>query len=813
MGSIAKNFALMMDSWRVLPLVAMSLLPALTIRFKNLLVSTEYAYLAENFYVTDITSWWKSVFVLGIALWMCAHLLFRLLTGWRPKFDFFTAVCLLAVIATVISMFASKYPVTARWGVVNQYEGGMVILSYLLSLWYAGVMLDGERERYLLLRLIGFVALINAVIGIGQGLGFDFWQSTIGVKLLGSHGFPLRFSFSETRLAYGTLFQPNHYGLFMAMAAVLAANAFSVEKKRVFRFYWALIFALSLLGVVFSQSRASLAVVVICFVMRLFISVSKNIGATRRSVYNRVREALLYHWQVILLAVGVISVAVLTTFFLLGKEQVYRITLSQLERTVKDLDRVVIDSDLQGVELVHNRIVMKLEKGEVALKSDAQGNWSAEGDVDGQPPRLLEIPVTTGRRFELVGQPGFSLVERSDGRIAFICDDVRLRFFRDKEQVFVVDGQDGMHAEMRTADSLPTGGLDRLLSRRIYIWSRALPLVADAPFWGSGPGTFGLVFPNLDMVGSQRFFFRDIFENMPHGVWAALLVQLGVCGFLAFCLLFAYSLFTAVDSGAALTKPLAYAMVAWAFGSLTNDSTVGVTPIACIVCGISVSAYSERHRGEGWSDFIHSIFGPGKYYPLVKRCIDMALVVVTLPLTIPLILGIILVIRLDSPGKALFSQWRCGKGRERFLMYKFRTMQAAAPTDMPTFLLSNPSAHITRVGRMLRRFSLDELPQLYNVLKGELSLIGPRPVLLRETRLINEREKYGANDILPGITGWAQINGRDHLPAPLKAWYDGEYVKNMNLWLDVKILLLTIPIALWGKGVREGRSLSKKGGR
>ena len=161
-------------------------------------------------------------------------------------------------------------------------------------------------------------------------------------------------------------------------------------------------------------------------------------------------------------------------------------------------------------------------------------------------------------------------------------------------------------------------------------------------------------------------------------------------------------------------------------------------------------------------------------------------------------------IKLDSPGPVLFRQKRVGKGKSHFYILKFRTMRIDTPRDTPTHLLENPHQYITRMGRFLRKTRLDELPQLFNILAGHMALIGPRPALWNQFDLIAERDKYGANDIRPGLTGWAQINGRDELPIDVKARLDGEYVQNLSCLFDVKCFLGTIRAVLLHDGVVEG---------
>lgn len=166
------------------------------------------------------------------------------------------------------------------------------------------------------------------------------------------------------------------------------------------------------------------------------------------------------------------------------------------------------------------------------------------------------------------------------------------------------------------------------------------------------------------------------------------------------------------------------------------------------------------------------------------------------------ILGI--AIKLDSPGPVLFQQKRIGLHKKSFQILKFRTMRIDTPKDVPTHQLENPEQYITRIGKFLRKTSLDELPQLFNILAGDMAIIGPRPALWNQFDLIEERDKYGANDVRPGLSGWAQINGRDSLQIPDKARYDGEYVEKMSLGFDFKCMLGTVKVVLNNSGVIEG---------
>lgn len=191
-------------------------------------------------------------------------------------------------------------------------------------------------------------------------------------------------------------------------------------------------------------------------------------------------------------------------------------------------------------------------------------------------------------------------------------------------------------------------------------------------------------------------------------------------------------------------------------------------------------------------------------YKYFKRILDFLISLIALIVLSPLFLIIAIWIKTNSPGPVLFKQKRVGKNKELFEIYKFRSMRSDTPADMPTHLLNDPEAFITKSGHFLRKTSLDELPQLINILKGDMAIIGPRPALWNQFDLIEERDKYGANDIRPGLTGWAQINGRDELEIPIKAKLDGDYVKNISFLFDLKCFFGTISSVLKSDGVIEG---------
>lgn len=204
---------------------------------------------------------------------------------------------------------------------------------------------------------------------------------------------------------------------------------------------------------------------------------------------------------------------------------------------------------------------------------------------------------------------------------------------------------------------------------------------------------------------------------------------------------------------------------------------------------------------------------PGVYEKYIKRGLDVLLSFGGLVVLSPVFLAIFIAIKIDDPGPVLFTQKRVGKNKEFFKLHKFRSMKMCTPHDKPTHMLENPEFYITKVGKFLRAHSLDELPQIWDIFIGNMSVIGPRPGLWNQDLLTAERDKYGANDVKPGLTGWAQINGRDELEIPEKAKLDGEYCEKLSLGMDLKCFLGSVGVFGGDDSLVEGGTgeMAKKG--
>lgn len=229
---------------------------------------------------------------------------------------------------------------------------------------------------------------------------------------------------------------------------------------------------------------------------------------------------------------------------------------------------------------------------------------------------------------------------------------------------------------------------------------------------------------------------------------------------------------------------------------------------------IFVENKNEEENADGARGHLEAVgetdYKPRFYDKYFKRLLDIALSFVGLAILSPVYLSIAIAIKIDDPGPVFFTQKRVGKNKQFFKLHKFRSMKMSTPHDVPTHMLDNPEQYITKIGRFLRRYSIDELPQIWDIFVGNMSVIGPRPALWNQDVLTAERDKWGANDIKPGLTGWAQINGRDELEIIVKAKLDGDYAKKLKkgglsaFTFDIKCFLGTVFSVLSSEGVVEG---------
>ena len=577
----------MMDSVKLLPLILFAILPVLLVRAKILAIAPDASPFWPMTYHGDANSWWKAVMVCGLALWMAAHATIRFAGGWRPRFPFFALLLLCAALSTLASVCLSAYPRTAWLGYTTLYEGALVLLGYLAAIWYAAEMTDTDRERLLVTRVVGMTGLVNAIHGILEGCGWNFWRTRFGSWLMGVDEGRLTFTFADTNMAYGTQFQPNHYGMFMAMMCMLALGMLWREKSRIWRCLWALTFVCGLAAVVFSNSRTAIGVCAVVTAGAAVVCLYRRPG---RHDGRQIDTAALRRTAGVVTATAACIVAV---FACLGKldtlGEAAGVLAGRIGKTFSPREKEALES----VELSANTIVIHLADRSLALEKRTASRWNARRlDTGDRDEFFLREKGGHWSGAEIPGAAGTALHARADGNLVLTAPGIRLRFFQLGNELFAVDHKGLLHDTLPDSPKVNLGRLERLLGGRGYTWSRALAVVPQHLLFGSGPGTFAMAFPQYDLVGKQRYL-ENLDEDKGHGVWITFLVQLGIAGFVLYCLPIAYVSYTVTQRFHGLAPSLAMGMAAFMLGSITNDSTIGVTAAFCLLAGLALSQTGE----------------------------------------------------------------------------------------------------------------------------------------------------------------------------------------------------------------------------
>lgn len=573
-----------MSRCRIIPALAWVVLPTLAVRGHFAPVLGEVGHLWATPIIGDTRSWWKAAFICGIALWMLFHLAMRLLSGWRPCRRVFAILLGLPAIATGLSAFLSLFPQTAWLGYTNLYEGAAVLFSYLVAAWYVSEMMDTDSLRLLLVRVIGGVGFLNGCHGVAEGFGWHFWQSDLGLWILGvSDRSTVQYRFSGVRMAYGTVFQPNHYGMLMAMLGSLALGMIFSEKARNWRIFWLATFIVSAAGVFFSNSRAGVFTFLVVAVA--FLGVKCILLMRNRELLQTVRGRI--SGKIIL---GVLLCGLLLSL-LFGSASM-RTALERLAQRSRSLSfPMAKNPEIQSVGLQDNRIHIRLADRTLLLERRSPGNWLVrqEGPSGRRGVALQFHPRDDKwREARIPGITDGTLSYRNEGNIKLAAPDTAMEFYATGARLWAIDPAKKMAYGSLRLSPYPISGHEGLLSGRGFIWSRLWSVIREHPLFGSGPGTFALAFPNQDLLDKQRFSF-GMDTDKGHGVWAMFLVQLGVVGFLLYCVPVAYAFFRTCFHGGFLRTPVVMAMSAYAICSLSNDSTVGVTPIFCALVGLGVT--------------------------------------------------------------------------------------------------------------------------------------------------------------------------------------------------------------------------------
>lgn len=571
----ARQFAEQMARYSTIPAFAFATIPVLLLRGAFVFVAPDATPYWSDFLAGDIRSWWKAVMLCGIAVWMLVLAAIRLLGGWRPRERVLPLLLGVTAGTTLASSLFSDYPETSWLGYSFHYEGAFALFAYLVGVWYVAEMSGEGCMRVWLLRALGIVALINAGIGFSEGIDSGLWEGEFGRWLMGVSGLSVTYNFAGARMASGTIFQPNHYGMLMATLGIVALGMVFCE-RRGWRAFWGATLAATFCALLFSNSRAGILVFV--FVAAAFL-VAKAVAYRRTHGGLTSRQALLY------------AVSVLVAAALLGSSAQVRDAVSRIAaRTAVLSDPHKKDYLVKSAGLENNRIRIRLEDRTLSLSRRGNDSWTLGQEGGGARDRAVSASGTDERGWSTLAIPGLdggSLTWNRQGNVRLEAPDTRMDFFAVGQRLFVADSHYRLYPELALSD-YRANGLEGLFSARGYIWRRTLEVFRDNPWFGTGPGTYIMAFPNQDLLNKYRYG-RGQDEDKGHGIWASFLVQLGVIGVMLYGLSAGYVIAVAVRRGGDFSALLVAGMAAYLICSLTNDSTVGVTPVYCVLAGLAVA--------------------------------------------------------------------------------------------------------------------------------------------------------------------------------------------------------------------------------
>lgn len=576
MAAWLRGISARVASFRIMPLALFAVMPLLAVRVKYAAVAPDAAWLWPTYALGDLRGWWKAALVVGLASWMAFFTGARLLTGWRPRNRNWGILTALAILVALASAMLSPFSATVWIGYTTQYEGALVLFAYMAAAWYAAEMTDGPAERRWLVRILGMAALLNACHGIAEGFGCDPWQTGLGRWLMGAGAQEVTYRFAESRFAYGTVFQPNHYGMLMAMTGALALGMGFRDSGKTWRAFWLMTSCLCLAAALSSHSRAG--VIVLAGVSAAFAA---------RYVYCAFRGAPRFRLRTAVVPILLIALPLFAT-------ETFRRTVSQVwTRVWRVAAPAPVTGDVRAVGLTDDCIRIYLADRVVALDKPATDAWRI-GVEDGERMLLSAKPRPEGWRLTTLPDiEGGRLLFRRRGNVRLVASGIRLDFFAVGTRIWAVDAPSRMlYAELPPFFYEPSGH-EGILTRRGYIWRRVFDVAWKSPFLGSGPGTFALVFPNRDLLNKRRFI-SNLNEDKGHGIWATFLVQMGLLGVTAFALPVIYAVYRGMKTGGILVMPLVSGILAFALCAVTNDSTVGVTPIFCVIVGLVIAETTER---------------------------------------------------------------------------------------------------------------------------------------------------------------------------------------------------------------------------
>ena len=579
-----RTLALNMSAWNWLPALCFAVLPALIVRRKWIIVAADATEWWGDYFIGDIRTWWKAAFTLGIVAWMLCLVVCRIVSGWRAKRKPLALLAVGASCAILAATWLSPFPYTRWAGYTGLYEGALAFLAYLFALWYVSEM-EQPSKRMLVIRAVIVVAAINIVLAILAGVHHDFWQSELGTWVIGLPKSMIRYNFANTNMASGTAYQPNHYGMLMAMIGSLSLGMIFVESKRFWRNIWIGIYTFSIISLLFSRSRAGTMVLI---TLTIIFSAVKLYGWRKYNIsYLRLTKPGL---KKLALAASAILLVVLL-FAFLGFGEAGKVFL---ERSAQLFTKMPLNSEITDVALADNVITVKTLTRTVAIGKLSATSWYATPEN----ARRSVLQFTQQGEWRVAQLPGVNkttLSVNQRGNALLRGPDTNLEFFALGAELFAVD-QTKTNLRLRTdipfSTYTPTG-YEGFLSARGYIWARSLEKWRERPWFGWGPGSLPLVFPNQELLNKKRYSWGAD-EDKGHSILVTFLVQTGIIGTILYFLPFGYALYVLARSKATLRMPLLLAMSAYIVCGLTNDSTTGVTPLFCVFAGLAVAEAKDK---------------------------------------------------------------------------------------------------------------------------------------------------------------------------------------------------------------------------
>ena len=573
-----------MSAWSWLPTLCFAVLPALIVRNKWVVVAADATEWWGDYIFGDIRTWWKAAIAIGIAVWMLCMAVCRIGSGWRAKQKQFCLLLSGAACAILAATWLSPFPYTRWIGYTGLFEGAFLFLSYLVAIWYVGETEDANK-RLLVVRAVIVVAAVNIVLGILAGIHQDFWQTDLGAWVMGLPKSMIRYNFANTNMASGTAYQPNHYGMLMAMIGALSMGMIFAEKKHLWRNIWIGIYVFSIISLLFSRSRAGTMVLVALTV----VVVAVKLCEWRKLDVSRIRPPKPGLKKLATIAFAILLITVLFAFLGFGEAgKVF------LQRSTQLFTKMPLNSEIADVALADNVISVKTRTGTVNIGKLSATSWYAAPE-NARRSILQFTQQNDWRVAQLPGVNKTTLSINQRGNAVLRGPDTNMEFFALGTELFAVD-QTKTNLRLRTDIPFSTyepTGYEGFLSARGYIWARSLEKWRERPWFGWGPGSLPLVFPNQELLNKKRYSWGAD-EDKGHSILITFLVQTGVIGTILYFLPFGYALYALARSRALLRLPLLLAMSAYILCGLTNDSTTGVTPLFCVFVGLAVAEAKDK---------------------------------------------------------------------------------------------------------------------------------------------------------------------------------------------------------------------------